>query len=217
MALVEHHYGRCQSPRWTLRPKLRALSCLMAVVASSSCLLNRARLAPSNFVRALGFGCSQDALVQRAVGHGEPRTFRASGYADGGLQSKELEESLQESMVHEIELEGYLDQAVMEANLQQHAEAVRRWCTDQGAVQLEEVAEEIFDLADDVGLSNAEANCLREAVLRVAEEEAQRRAQKDLNTRRAMASLAANFMNGHVTHDHVKEIYEIEVDKMMKK
>merc|ERR1719507_2297592 len=168
--------------------------------------------APSNFAGALASGRSHE-LVQRAGFQDEPKAVRASGFADGGLQLREVEEN----MLHEIEVEGYIDQAIVEANLNQHADAIRRWCEEQGAAQLEEVAEEIFDLADDVGLSNAEANCLREAVLRVAEEEAQRRAQKDLNTRRAMASLAANFMNGHVTHDHVKEIYEIEVDKMMKK
>merc|ERR1712129_123861 len=132
--------------------------------------------------------------------------------SEGGIQLREVEKN----MLHEIEVEGYIDQAIVEANLHQYAEAVRRWCEDQGAAQLEEVAQEIFDLADDVGLYNAEANHLREAVMRVAEEEAERRAQKDLNTRRAMASLAANFMNGHVSHDHVLEVYENEVDKMMK-
>lgn len=170
----------------------------------------------------LGFGAASSArsvsgttawpvVARGALGQDSPespRAFRASGQANGGLQFLHTPDS-QDG----VEVDGFLDAAIAEAGVSQSSEAIRRWCEEQGAVQLDEVADELSSLAAAVGLSSLEVERLQSAILRVIEEESSRRAKQDQDTRNEMAALGASFLRGQVSQSEVAQKWEAVMDR----
>lgn len=113
---------------------------------------------------------------------------------------------------HGVEVDGFLDAAIAEAGVSQSAEAIRRWCEEQGAVHLDEVADEFSSLAAAVGLPSLESERLQSAILRVIEEESSRRAKQDQDTRNKMAALGASFLRGQVSQSEVAQKWEAVMD-----
>jgi hypothetical protein len=90
--------------------------------------------------------------------------------------------------------QGLLEEALAEAGLAAHTAAIQRWCEEQGAAELGQVAEEVSELAEAVGLSESQTERLREALQATLVAEVARRERAEMNTRHAMVELGQAFL-----------------------
>eukprot|EP00933_Yihiella_yeosuensis_P048309 TRINITY_DN4441_c0_g2_i1.p1 TRINITY_DN4441_c0_g2~~TRINITY_DN4441_c0_g2_i1.p1 ORF type:complete len:208 (+),score=50.38 TRINITY_DN4441_c0_g2_i1:71-694(+) len=148
---------------------------------------------------------SSSRVYRRAAEGGDYEStppMRATSWGDGGFISRVVEEEAG------IELDGFLEEALLKAGLLDRAQDIKRWCEEQGAVQLQEIMEELNSLGEDLGLEASEVSKLGNAILETVEEEHQKRKQQEENTRQEMARLGQQFLNGKVSKEAATKTFE---------
>lgn len=145
---------------------------------------------------------SQRDLTRRRAGE-EPRTFRASSFAPGQIQSKVLQPGAP------IELEGFLEAALNKAGLASRADEARQWCEEQGAVIMGEVIEESDTLAEFLGLDQQKAALLMQSLVDVQEAEQALRKKVEQDTKAALAETAARFLRGSASQAEAIKAFEM--------
>mmetsp|Transcript_60663 Transcript_60663/g.141331 ORF Transcript_60663/g.141331 Transcript_60663/m.141331 type:complete len:207 (-) Transcript_60663:61-681(-) len=197
--------------RFAPRPSSARL--LTALLASASfCLLaglTRSFVACLETARAAAPRLPRNAAVE-ASAPSEPKRFRASGRAPGGLQM------LSDSGNPGVPLEGLLDKVLADVGLAGRSSTVQEWCQEQGAAELGEVAEEVDDLASVLGLSSAKAEMLRAALLRTEKEELELQERRERETRNEMAVLATRFIRGGASQNEVARTWEAVMERSQK-
>eukprot|EP00440_Ansanella_granifera_P069292 gb/GFBE01075176.1/.p1 GENE.gb/GFBE01075176.1/~~gb/GFBE01075176.1/.p1 ORF type:complete len:217 (+),score=47.62 gb/GFBE01075176.1/:1-651(+) len=186
----------------TVARRLVQLTFLASLLAPWGRPLSLCFLTPLS--RTCRAGCRLEAAqTPRAAEEANaPTPFRASGFADGGYQDRVLAEQAA------VELKGFLEAAVDKANLLARLDDIRSWCQEQGAVDMQEVIDELDSLGEDVQLESHEVAKLGTALVETQAAEQQERSKRERATREGMAALAHKFLSGEVSQSTVTQAFE---------
>eukprot|EP00913_Durusdinium_trenchii_P017606 g16547.t1 len=136
---------------------------------------------------------------------------REGGPISKSLINRSRRTSVQQALLQEegrpIEIKGYLQEALLKANLLDRADDIQDWCEEQGAELLQEVLDELNTLGEDLELENDVLSRLGDALLQTQQSAREEMEERERATREGMASLGHRLMNGQISLEAVQEAY----------